>query len=136
MYGLARALLFRLDPETAHDATLRALAAAHAVGATRALHPRLPDDPVQAMGLTFPNPVGLAAGPGDAERVAEVARRRFGGWGGLITGTAERVAEQLSLLARRGVERFYLQFSDFATAETLERFGAEVIPAITGTGAR
>ena len=62
MYGLARALLFRLDPETAHDATLRALAAAHAVGATRALHPRLPDDPVQAMGLTFPNPVGLAAG--------------------------------------------------------------------------
>ena len=82
------------------------------------------------------HPVGLAAGPGDVERVAEVARRRFGGWGGLITGTAERVAEQLSLLARRGVERFYLQFSDFATAETLERFGAEVIPAVTGTGAR
>jgi len=82
------------------------------------------------------HPVGLAAGPGDVERVAEVARRRFGGWGGLITGTAERVAEQLSRLAGRGVERFYLQFSDFATAETLERFGAEVIPAVTGTGAR
>ena len=62
MYGVARALLFKLDPETAHYVTLRSLAVAHAVGATRALHRRLPDDPVQAMGLTFPNPVGLAAG--------------------------------------------------------------------------
>jgi dihydroorotate dehydrogenase len=62
MYGLARALLFKLDAETAHHLTLRSLAAVHAVGAARALHPRLPDDPVQAMGLTFPNPVGLAAG--------------------------------------------------------------------------
>ena len=82
------------------------------------------------------HPVGLAAGAGDVDRVAEVARRRFGGWGGLITGTAERVAEQLALLARRGVERFYLQFSDFAAPETLARFGAEVIPAVRGTGAR
>ena len=31
-YGLARTLLFRLDPETAHGLTLRALAAAHAAG--------------------------------------------------------------------------------------------------------
>jgi len=62
MYGLARSLLFSLDPETAHDVTLRALAAAHSVGALRAIDPHLPDDPVQAMGLTFPNPLGLAAG--------------------------------------------------------------------------
>lgn len=61
-YGLARALLFALEPETAHDITLRTLAAAHSVGATRALRPHLPDDPVLAMGLKFPNPVGLAAG--------------------------------------------------------------------------
>jgi len=26
------------------------------------MRPDLPDDPVQVMGLTFPNPVGLAAG--------------------------------------------------------------------------
>jgi dihydroorotate dehydrogenase len=62
MYALARPLLFLLDPETAHHVTLRALAAAHAAGATRLVQPDLPDDPVQAMGLTFPNPVGLAAG--------------------------------------------------------------------------
>jgi len=68
--------------------------------------------------------------------VTEVARRRFGSWGGLITGTAERVAQELAGQAGRGVERFYLQFSDFAAPETLERFGAEVIPAVTGAGAR
>jgi dihydroorotate dehydrogenase len=62
LYTLARTLLFTLDPETAHHVTLRALAAAHAAGATRMLRPALPDDPVSAMGLTFPNPVGLAAG--------------------------------------------------------------------------
>ncbi len=82
------------------------------------------------------HPVGLAAGAGDVDRVAEVARRRFGGWGGLITGTAEQVAADLTALAGRGVERFYLQFSDFAAPETLARFGAEVIPAVRGTGAR
>jgi alkanesulfonate monooxygenase SsuD/methylene tetrahydromethanopterin reductase-like flavin-dependent oxidoreductase (luciferase family) len=86
--------------------------------------------------ISTQHPVGLAAGPGDVDRVTEVARRRFGGWGGLITGTAERVAQELALLARRGVERFYLQFSDFAAPETLERFGAEVIPAVRGAGAR
>ena len=75
-------------------------------------------------------------GPLRVKALTEVARRRFGGWGGLITGTAERVAQELTLLARRGVERFYLQFSDFAEPQTLERFGAEVIPAVTGTEAR
>jgi dihydroorotate dehydrogenase len=62
MYGLARSLLFTLEPELAHDLSLRALAAAHAAGAVRATAPRLPDDPVHAMGIEFPNPVGLAAG--------------------------------------------------------------------------
>jgi len=80
------------------------------------------------------HPVGLAAGPGDVGRVAEVARRRFGSWGGLITGTAERVAQELTGLAGSGVGRFYLQFSDFAAPETLARFGAEVIPAVIGAG--
>jgi len=80
------------------------------------------------------HPVGLAAGPGDVGRVAEVARRRFGSWGGLITGMAERVAQELTGLAGSGVGRFYLQFSDFAAPDTLARFGAEVIPAVIGAG--
>jgi dihydroorotate dehydrogenase len=62
MYSLARTLLFALDPEAAHDLSLRALRGAHALGAPGLTQPSLPDDPVEAMGLRFPNPVGLAAG--------------------------------------------------------------------------
>lgn len=61
-YRLARALLFRLEPETAHDwllALLRqpgaGLLARLAAGAPIAA-------PRRVMGLDFPNPVGLAAG--------------------------------------------------------------------------
>ncbi|MDR2195902.1 MAG: quinone-dependent dihydroorotate dehydrogenase [Gallionellaceae bacterium] len=58
MYPLLRPLLFSLDPETAHYATLDALKAAH----TLLRKPRLADKPRAVMGLEFPNPVGLAAG--------------------------------------------------------------------------
>ena len=62
MYSLLRPLLFMLDPETAHHATLDALQAAHKLGLLPLLAQRPAEDPQQAMGLTFPNPVGLAAG--------------------------------------------------------------------------
>ena len=61
LYSLARPLLFSLDPEKAHDLTLPALRSAAAAGLTRLL-PRPDADPRSVMGLTFPNPVGLAAG--------------------------------------------------------------------------
>ncbi len=58
MYPLIRSLLFGLPPETAHQLSLQALARLPA-----ALLPTPPaGKPVQAMGLTFPNAVGLAAG--------------------------------------------------------------------------
>ena len=58
-YGFARPLLFGLEPERAHEATLRAL--------ENGIYPRSlgPDDArmkVSVFGLTFPNPVGIAAG--------------------------------------------------------------------------
>ena len=59
-YSLIRPLLFSVDPETAHDLTLKTLSAAQ--GAVNALHPKIADKPVHIMGLTFKNPVGLAAG--------------------------------------------------------------------------
>jgi dihydroorotate dehydrogenase len=62
LYPLFRPLLFTLDPEVAHDAALAGLDAAAAFGVTQLLAPRLPPSPVEAMGLTFPNRVGLAAG--------------------------------------------------------------------------
>ena len=58
-YRLARPALFALEPEDAHEATLKAL--------ELGLHPRplAADDPVlrqTVFGLDFPNPIGIAAG--------------------------------------------------------------------------
>lgn len=65
MYKFFRPLLFKLDPETAHALTLYALRTVQYVPfALRILASAFaaPDKPVQAFGLTFRNPVGLAAG--------------------------------------------------------------------------
>ena len=67
MYRLLRALLFLLPAETAHRITFAALRVALAPPPLRGLARRLlaPRDPalrVEALGLTFPSPVGLAAG--------------------------------------------------------------------------
>ena len=62
MYPLLRPLLFAFDPETAHHITLTSLRAAHHLGLLSAFTNHPPDNPVKAMGLTFPNRVGLAAG--------------------------------------------------------------------------
>lgn len=62
IYSLAKPLLFQLDAERAHDLTLKSLKLAEQFGAL-ALLPKPPlCQPRQVMGLTFPNPVGLAAG--------------------------------------------------------------------------
>jgi alkanesulfonate monooxygenase SsuD/methylene tetrahydromethanopterin reductase-like flavin-dependent oxidoreductase (luciferase family) len=82
--------------------------------------------------ISTQHPVGLAATAADVPAVAALAERRFGSWGGLITGTAADVAGALADLQARGVERFYLQFSDFATPDTLARFGTDVIPVMKG----
>jgi dihydroorotate dehydrogenase len=61
-YSLLRPLLFALDPERAHGLTLEALERTHALGLTGLVARRVPGTPVHAMGIDFPNPVGLAAG--------------------------------------------------------------------------
>ena len=58
-YGLARPLLFGLEPEQAHEMTLRALEAGLYPRAGENSDPRLA---VTAFGLQFPNPIGIAAG--------------------------------------------------------------------------
>ncbi len=62
MFQLLRPALFALDPETAHHATLDALRTAHCLGTLPFVAKRPTDDPRTVMGLTFPNPIGLAAG--------------------------------------------------------------------------
>jgi dihydroorotate dehydrogenase len=61
VYPLLKPLLFKLDAEQAHDLTLKSLKRAEQFGLLN-LTRRLPDQPKQVMGLSFPNPVGLAAG--------------------------------------------------------------------------
>lgn len=62
MYHLARPLLFRLAPETAHSVALTSLDWLHRIGGVaRAAGTRV-DDPVELLGLRFANRVGLAAG--------------------------------------------------------------------------
>ena len=81
VYKIGAALLRRLDAEAAHRATITAL---------KFLPSRAPapDDPrlaVQAFGLDFPNPIGLAAG---FDKNAEVASARHSlGFGFVEVGT-------------------------------------------------
>ncbi|MBF7054557.1 quinone-dependent dihydroorotate dehydrogenase [Halomonas sp. KAO] len=62
MYSLARSLLFRLDAETAHGVALKGLDLAGRLGVAARLGGERVEDPVELMGLRFPNRVGLAAG--------------------------------------------------------------------------
>ena len=62
MYGLSRPFLFLLDAENAHDLSLIALRAAHGLHLSPLLATPPKPLPTKAFGLTFPNPVGLAAG--------------------------------------------------------------------------
>jgi dihydroorotate dehydrogenase len=62
LYRAVRPLLFALDPEAAHSLSLEALDLLARLGAAPLLSCPAPRVPVRAMGLDFPNPVGLAAG--------------------------------------------------------------------------
>lgn len=62
-YNLARNFLFKLDAEKAHHISLNLLRKSERTGMLKALSGTMPEtNPVECMGLTFPNPVGLAAG--------------------------------------------------------------------------
>ena len=62
MYALARPFLFCLDAERAHDLALASIEAAYRTGLNPLLAARPKPLPVEAFGLRFDNPVGLAAG--------------------------------------------------------------------------
>ena len=62
MYSLIRPYLFRVSAELAHHLTLISLNAARATGALALLAEKPIPLPTSAFGVTFPNPVGIAAG--------------------------------------------------------------------------
>lgn len=85
--------------------------------------------------ISIQHPVGLAPDGASRDEVAEITRRRFGAWGGLVTGTAPEVADALAHEVERGVEGFVLQLHDFGTPETVERFMTDVAPAVHAASA-
>ena len=60
-YKIARSLLFKLDAEKAHDVSINGLRALQSLGLTPILEPNLKNNPINIMGLNFPNRIGLAA---------------------------------------------------------------------------
>ncbi len=62
IYSLTKPFLFQFDAETVHDLTLKSLKLAEKLGGLN-LYPAAPVcQPRQVMGISFPSPVGLAAG--------------------------------------------------------------------------
>lgn len=62
MYNLIRNILFKFDAELTHELTLDLLGAANRLGLLKLFAPKVSPAPTEVLGLTFPNPVGLAAG--------------------------------------------------------------------------
>jgi len=62
MYHWLRKGMFLLSPEAAHEVAVHAMAAGRVSGLSRLFSGPAPRKPVESMGLSFPNPVGLAAG--------------------------------------------------------------------------
>ena len=78
-YSLARSFLFKLDPESAHEFTLKALKASANTPLQWAYCNGLTSNPTDVAGLTFPNKVGMAAGlDKNAECIDGLAAMGFG----------------------------------------------------------
>lgn len=82
MYKSIRPILFSIDPERAHQLTLDGLENSRYILGVHWLLRQIfkaPPKPVEAFGLTFPNPVGLAAGyDKDAAAVRGLSTLGFG----------------------------------------------------------
>jgi dihydroorotate dehydrogenase len=79
LYQAFRPALFALDPESAHELAFGSLDLAARLGVAKWLLPQVPPSPVTAMGLLFPNRVGVAAGlDKNAEHIDGLAAFGFG----------------------------------------------------------
>ncbi|UJF18087.1 quinone-dependent dihydroorotate dehydrogenase [Vibrio sp. SS-MA-C1-2] len=79
LYRIAREAIFQLDPEKAHDLTIKSLSKFTGTPLDLFYRQNLPSKPVTVMGLNFDNPVGLAAGlDKDAECIDAFGAMGFG----------------------------------------------------------
>lgn len=135
---LVRPLLFRFDPETAHDTTLAILARLEAALCSAGCAPEPPSEPrlrSRVFGLDFPNPIGLAAGLDKDARAPHVWPLLGFGFAELGTVTAEaqpgnppprlfRFPEQHAIVNRMGFNNAGAQ----AVAEHLARTCSRLAP--------
>ena len=78
-YQLARYFLFKLDPEVAHELSIKQLSLLGGTPLDIFFRQQLPSRPVEVMGLRFDNPVGLAAGlDKDGEAIDALGAMGFG----------------------------------------------------------
>ncbi len=141
IYPLFRSLLFKLDPESAHQLTLQLMR----IGGIWPVNPVLrtifaaPQKPVEAFGLTFPNAVGLAAGY-DKDGLA-VAGLSALGFGHIEVGTITpkpqpgnpkprvfRLVEDEGIINRMGFPGLGAEFA----RQQLSAFLHRPLPAILG----
>lgn len=80
--------------------------------------------------ISIQHPIGLAPDERSRDEVTAITRRRFGAWGGVVTGTASEVTDALVSEVERGVEGFIVQLHDFGTPETVARFMSDVAPGV------
>ncbi|MGL4861009.1 MAG: quinone-dependent dihydroorotate dehydrogenase, partial [Enterobacteriaceae bacterium] len=80
LYPLIRKVLFQLDPERAHELTFRQLKLISQIPLLSCLlRQNVPTKPVSCMGLSFKNPIGLAAGlDKDGECIDALGAMGFG----------------------------------------------------------
>ena len=62
LYRMMRSFLFMMNPEKAHDLSIKQLKLTHGTVLDLFYRQKVQQRPVKVMGLTFPNSVGLAAG--------------------------------------------------------------------------
>ena len=78
-YSILRKALFLLEPEFAHAVAMTGIEVFHRLRLSGLLAQPVPQNPATVMGLTFPNPVGLAAGlDKNGEHIDALAALGFG----------------------------------------------------------
>ena len=79
LYKLAKSVLFQMQPETAHNVIMKNLDWITLMGLHNLVTHMPDEDPVDVMGIRFPNTVGLAAGMDkDGTRVSAFGALGFG----------------------------------------------------------
>ena len=79
LYSLIQKILFSLDPEFAHGLGMTGVEILNRAGIACLITKSIPPNPVKTMGLTFHNPVGLAAGlDKNGEHIDALAALGFG----------------------------------------------------------